>query len=116
MDQTNQGDSSTWVVNRGFVTQSNATNLLVRDTVFYSLRQPAYLNPGATGVIMNNVTFNTRGFVVDQALFEFSSNSWGIPENAVDIALLAGTTTGVPYDPLRALQTNNSDATISDQR
>ncbi len=65
---------------------------------------------------MNNVTFNTRGFVVDQALFEFSSNSWGIPENAVDIALLAGTTTGAPYDPLTILQTNNSDATISDQR
>lgn len=110
------GDSSNWVVNRGFVTQSNATNLLVRDNVFYSLRQPAYLNPGSTGIIMNNVTFYTRGYVVDQAIFEFSGNSWGIPENAVDIALLAGTTTGVPYDPISELETNNSNATISDQR
>ena len=109
------GDSSNWVVNRGFVTQSNATNLLVRDNVFYSLRQPAYLNPGSTGIIMNNVTFNTRGFVVDQAIFEFSGNSWGIPENAVDIALLAGTT-GAPYDPISELEANNSNATISDQR
>ena len=110
------GDSSTWVVNRGFVTQGNATNLLVRNNIFYSLRQPAYLNPGSTGIIMKNVTFNTRGFVVDQALFVFSSNLWGIPENAVDIALLAGTTTGTPYDPLSELQASNSNATISDQR
>ena len=46
------GDSSTWVVNRGFVTQGNATNLLVRNNVFHTLRQPAYLNPGSTGTIM----------------------------------------------------------------
>lgn len=110
------GDSSTWVVNRGFVTQSNSTNLLVRNNVFYSLRQPAYLNPNSTGIIMDNVTFNTRGFVVDGAVFLFSGNSWGIPENAVDIALLAGTKTGSPYDPLSALSASNSSATISDQR
>lgn len=110
------GDSSNWVVNRGFVTQSNATNLLVRDNVFYSLRHSGYLNPGSTEIIMNNVTFYTRGYVVDQAIFEFSGNSWGIPENAVDIALLAGTTTGVPYDPISELEANNSNATISDQR
>ena len=65
---------------------------------------------------MNNVVYDTRGFVVDQALFEFSGNSWGIPENAVDIALLAGTTSGTPYDPLTALEASNSDATVSDQR
>ena len=86
------GDSSTWVVNRGFVTQGNATNLLVRDNIFHTLRQAAYLNPGSTGTIMQNVTYNTRGYVVDQATFLFSGNSWGLPANAVDIALLAGTT------------------------
>lgn len=42
------GDSSNWVVNRGFVTQGSATNLLVRNNIFYSLRQPAYLNPNST--------------------------------------------------------------------
>ena len=110
------GDSSTWVVNRGFVAQGNTTNLLVRNNVFYSLRQPAYLNPGSTGIIMYNVVFNTRGYVVDQAVFLFSGNSWGIPENAVDIALLSGTTSGAPYDPLTALEESNSSATISDQR
>lgn len=110
------GDSSTWVVNRGFVTQVNSTNLLVRNNIFHTLRQPAYLNPNSTGTIMDNVVYNTRGYVVDQAIFLFSGNSWGIPENAVDIALLAGTTTGAPYDPLSALQASNSSATISDQR
>ena len=65
---------------------------------------------------MDNVVYNTRGFVVDQAVFVFSGNSWGIPENAVDIALLAGTITGAPYDPLTALIESNSNATISDQR
>ena len=110
------GDSSTWVVNRGFVTQGNATNLLVRDNVFHTLRQPAYLNPGSTGTIINNVVYNTRGYVVDQATFLFSGNSWGLPANAVDLALLAGTATGAPYDPLSALEASNSSATVSDQR
>ena len=110
------GDSSTWVVNRGFVTQGNATNLLVRNNVFHTLRQPAYLNPGSTGTIMDNVAYNTRGYVVDQATFLFSGNSWGLPANAVDIALLSGTASGAPYDPISALQSSNSSATISDQR
>lgn len=110
------GDSSTWVVNRGFVTQGNATNLLARENVFHTLRQPAYLNPGSTGTIMNNVVYNTRGYVVDGATFVFSGNSWGLPANAVDIALLSGTASGAPYDPLSALEASNSSATVSDQR
>jgi len=110
------GPSTGWVVNRGFVTQGNVVDLIVQDNIFYSLRQPAYLNPNSTGHIVNNVVYNTRGFVVDQAIFVFSGNSWGIPVNAVDIALLVGTITGPPYDPLTALSTNNSAATISDQR
>lgn len=110
------GDSSTWVVNRGFVTQINSSDILVRDNIFHTLRQPAYLNPGSSGSIINNVVYNTRGYVVDRAVFLFSGNSWGIPENAVDIALLNGTLSGAPYDPLTALQASNSDATVSDQR
>ena len=110
------GDSSTWVVNRGFVTQGNATNLLVRNNVIHTLRQVAYLNPNSTGTIIYNTVYNTRGYVVDRASFLFSGNSWGIPQNAVDIALLFGTTTGAPYDPLSALEASNSSATISDQR
>ena len=110
------GDSSTWVVNRGFVTQNGISDLLVRNNIFRSLRQSAYLNPNSSGTIMYNVTYDTRGYVVDGAVFVFSGNSWGIPENAVDIALLAGTVSGAPYDPLTALQASNSAASISDQR
>ena len=65
---------------------------------------------------MDNVVYNTRGYVVDQAVFLFSGNSWGLPANAVDIAFLAGTTTGAPYDPLADLEASNSQATVSDQR
>ena len=73
-------------------------------------------NPNSTGYITHNVAYNTRGWVVDQALFEFSGNSWGSPANAVDIALLSGTTSGVPYDNISQLQSNNANANISDQR
>ena len=110
------GDSSTWVVNRGLVTQPGATDILVQGCIFHSLRQPAYLNPGSSGTIMHNVCYNTRGYVVVGADFLFSGNSWGLPANAVDIALLAGTASGAPYDPLSALEASNSSATISDQR
>ena len=110
------GDSSTWVVNRGLVTQVGSTNLLVRSNIFHTLRQPAYLNPSSTGTFMDNVCYNTRGYVVDRAIFLFSGNSWGLPANAVDIALLSGTLTGAPYDPLSALEASNSSSTVSDKR
>ncbi|HDR7592097.1 TPA: collagen-like triple helix repeat-containing protein, partial [Bacillus mycoides] len=110
------GPSTGWVVNRGFVTQGGTTNLLVRDNIFFSLRQPAYLNPASTGFIISNVVYNTRGFVVDSAIFQFSGNSWGNPVNATDIALLFGTISGPPYDPLTNLSSNNSNAVIDDQR
>ena len=103
-------------MNRGFVTQGNTTNLLVRNNIIHTLRQAAYLNPGSSGTIVYNVVYDTRGYVVDQASFLFSGNSWGIPENAVDIALLSGTASGAPYDPLSALEASNSNATVSDQR
>jgi len=111
------GPSTGWVVNRGFVTVSNAmTNLLVQNNIFYSLRQPAYLNPNTTGHIVNNTVYNTRGWVVDRAIFVFSGNSWGIPENAVDIALLEDSISGPPYDPLTSLSVSNSNANIQDNR
>ncbi len=80
------------------------------------MRQAGYLNPNSSGYIVDNVTYNTRGWVVDGALYQFSGNSWGSPANDVDIALLSGTTTGVPYDNTTQLSNNNSQATISDQR
>ena len=110
------GSSDTWVTNRGIVTQNSTENNWIDDNIIYSLRQAGYLNPNSTGYITHNVVFNTRGWVVDQALFQFSGNSWGEPENAVDIALLSGTTSGVPYASVADLQANNSNANVSDQR
>ncbi len=111
------GPSTGWILNRGFVSLSNNTrNLTVRNNIFYSLRQTAYLNPGTNGHIVNNVIYNTRGFVVDLGLFVFSGNSWATPSNTVDIVLLPGTTAGVPYDNLTKLSANNSAASIHDQR
>ncbi len=113
---TQSGSSDTWVVNRGIVTQGSTSNNWIDGNIFYSLRQSGYLNPNSSGFITHNVVFNTRGWVVDQALFQFSGNSWGEPTNAVDIALLSGTTSGVPYNSITELEQNNSNANISDQR
>jgi hypothetical protein len=111
------GPSTGWVVNRGFLTQANnMTNIIVKNNIFLFLRQPAYFNPNTTGYIADNIVYNTRGFVVDRAVVVLSGNSWGIPENAVDVALLLGTITGPPYDPLTDLAASNSSAAISDQR
>ena len=110
------GPSTGWVVNRGIVTQNGVQNFTLLNNTFYSLRQPAYFNPQSTGKVIFNTVFDTRGYVVDRASVLFSGNSWGIPENAVDIALLAGTTSGAPYDPTTALSEYNSQANISDQR
>ncbi|MFD2877918.1 hypothetical protein ACFTAO_21025 [Paenibacillus rhizoplanae] len=80
------------------------------------MRQPAYFNQNATGEVINNIVYNTRGFVNDRAVMVYSGNAWGSPVNAVDIALLVGTITGPPFDPLTALSANNSTATIQDSR
>lgn len=56
------------------------------------------------------------GRIEDGAVFVFSGNSWGIPENTADIKLLEGTQEGAPYDPLTELAANNSNANISDER
>ena len=113
---TQSGGSDTWIVNRGIVTQTSTTNNWIDGNILYSLRQAGYFNPNSSGFVTHNVVFNTRGWVVDQALMQFSGNSWGSPANAVDIALLSGTTSGVPYDNVTQLQQNNSNANISDQR
>lgn len=106
-----------WVVNRAVVPQVSIQNLLVENNVFYSLRTGIYINPNVTGLISGNTIYNTKGgLLVDRALIVIDGNSWGIPANEFDIVLLAGTTTGPPYDDLTVLSENNDNATISDQR
>ncbi|MBT2730211.1 right-handed parallel beta-helix repeat-containing protein [Bacillus sp. ISL-75] len=108
---------SNWVVNRAVVSQGGLTGLLIENNTFHSLRTGMYINPNGMGAINNNVVYNTKGgFLVDRAFTTFNGNSWGIPANEFDIVLLAGTTTGPPYDNLAALSAANNGATISDQR
>ena len=101
-------------VSRAFEFSGSATNFLITDCTFESLRQPGYINAGATGLIEDSYVNNTRGWVIDGAVVQFNGNSWGT--NAVDIAILAGTPLGAPYDPLFLLAANNNDAVIQDQR
>lgn len=109
------GGSDTWVANRAIVTQGNVQDVQIVGNILYSLRQAGYFNPGGTGWVCDNVVYNTRGFVVDGAILQFSGNSWANPANAVDLALLNGTPSA-PYDPLTVLQQSNSNANVSDQR
>ena len=111
------GPMTDWVVNRALVTSVGASNIAIEGNTFYSLRTGAYLNPNSTGSVENNVVYNTKdGFLVDNATFTFTGNSWGVPPNGFDITLLAGTTYGAPYDDLAALSTANDNASINDQR
>lgn len=106
-----------WVVNRAVVSQNGVSNILLQGNTFYSLRTGMYINPNTTGAINDNVVYNTKGgFLVDRAFTTFNGNSWGIPPNEFDIVLIAGTTTGPPYDNIPALQAANNGATVSDQR
>lgn len=108
---------SNWIVNRAVVSQGSVTGMNLTNNTFYSLRTGMYINPNGFGEINNNVVYNTKGgFLVDQAFTTFNGNSWGTPANEFDIVLLAGTTTGPPYDNLAALSAANNGATISDQR
>ncbi|MBK3494474.1 hypothetical protein JFL43_06285 [Viridibacillus sp. YIM B01967] len=108
---------SNWVVNRAIVTEVNVQNLIIENNVFHSLRTGVYINPNVTGIINENVIYNTKGgLLVDRALIVIDGNSWGTPENEFDIVSLAGTTTGPPYEDLTVLSENNNNAIISDQR
>ncbi len=108
---------SNWIVNRAIVSQGNIPNLLVSNNTMYSLRTGLYINSNVTGMIAENVIYNTKNTIlIDGALIVIEGNSWGIPSNEFDIVLLAGTTTGPPYDNVTLLSTTNSNATISDQR
>ncbi|HWL26622.1 MAG TPA: hypothetical protein VNR38_23180 [Ureibacillus sp.] len=108
---------SNWIVNRAVVSQVGISNILLEGNTFYSLRTGMYINPNTTGAINNNIVYNTKGgFLVDRAFTTFVGNSWGIPPNEFDIVLLAGTTTGPPYNNIPALKAANNNATVSDQR
>ena len=105
-------------VTRAFEVAYGTSNLTIEGNNIHELRQPGYFNGSptspTTGNISNNTVTGTRGWVLDGAQMTFTGNSWS--GNAVDIAILAGTPFGAPYDPLSTLIANNNGAVISDQR
>ncbi len=108
----NDGD-----VSRAMEVAVSTTGLLVDNNSIYSLRQPAYLNPGVTGTVSGNNIKSTKGWVVDNADITFTNNTWGSGNEANywDIAILAGTDASL-YPDLVSLGNDNNSAVIEDQR
>ncbi len=105
--------STTARVSRAFEVSGGLTGILIQNNTIRHLRQPGYLN-ASSGSILNNNVSGTRGWVVDgaAALYNFSGNTWGEPQNeACDIALINATVLA-NYSPLLSLSTNNDNAFI----
>lgn len=76
-------------VSRAFVLSSNAIDVVIEGNTFSSLRQPAYINNNATGVIENNTVSGTRGFVAHaDSEFNFIGNTFS--GNTADIVIIGG--------------------------
>ena len=89
------------------------TGLQIEGNTFYSLRQPAYISGTHTGNIINNYTYNTKGWVVEGGNLTFTNNTWGV--NVYDIAILATCPAGF-YTDIAAVSNANNNAVIEDQR
>lgn len=108
-------------ISRGFEVAYGSENLNISNNVFHHLRQPGYFNGDTvnptTGVIANNLTYHTRGWVIAGANFTFTDNQWGSGSeaNVYDIAILSGTPADY-YADIVAISEANNDAVIEDQR
>lgn len=108
-------------VSRGFEVAYGSVNLNISNNVFHHLRQPGYFNGDltnpTTGIIANNLTYNTKGWVIGGANFSFADNQWGsgTEANVYDIAILS-VTPAEYYTDIVAISEANNDAVIEDQR
>jgi hypothetical protein len=106
------GDAQT---TRAIETSGGLTGINIHDNTFRKLRQPGYLN-GSTGVIANNLTEITKGWVVvPNSNYTFTNNTWGtgVNVNYYDIAIIGGAPNN--YPDIVAISANNNDATIENQ-
>lgn len=108
-------------VSRAFEVAYGSENLTISNNEFHHLRQVGYFNGSlsspTTGLVENNTTYYTKGWVIDGANFNFQDNHWGVGSlsNVYDIAILAGTPS-VYYPDLIQTSRDNNDAVIEDQR
>lgn len=103
------------IVSRALEVAGGLSGLTISNNTITTLRQPAYINPGTSGMISGNKVSRTRGWVVDRAQLTFSANTWGMPMNeGAEIAILAGTEPAWYLDPV-TLSAANDNAYISAQ-
>lgn len=108
-------------VSRAFEVAYGSENIMISNNEFHHLRQVGYFNGSlstpTTGLVENNTTYYTKGWVIDGAYFNFQDNHWGVGSlaNVYDIAILSGTPS-VYYPDLIQTSRDNNDAVIEDQR
>lgn len=91
---------------------SSVSNFTVTGNTINNLRQPAYINDNATGVVSDNYVNATRGWVaVSSSNVSFTGNSWGT--NAVDIAIIPGAINN--YTDIAAMSAANNGAAVENQ-
>jgi len=89
-------------------------NATITGNTFKNLRQPAYINNGATGTVSGNHTEGTRGFVVcSDSEMTITGNSFG--ENAVDICIIKSGTENNYSEKTLWLSEVNDGAHVEDQ-
>jgi len=93
---------------------SSHDNITIRNNSFNNLRQPAYINDNTTGVIQNNYTNITKGWVVlSNTNLNFVGNTWG--DNVLDIAILAAATNNYNDSDVVAMSDTNNNAVVENQ-
>ncbi|HWQ57591.1 MAG TPA: hypothetical protein VN540_01110 [Clostridia bacterium] len=103
-------------VSRGMVMHAGSANITISGCTFSHLRQPAYVEGGASGSITGNYAEFTRGWVLcNNSNFVFSGNTFS--DNVVDFAIIqnAGAPGNNYAGVLTALSANNGGAYVEDQ-
>ncbi len=109
---------SSWIANRGVVTQGSITGLTLSGNTFHSLRSGAYLNPNGSGLIEGNTLYNTKGdFLIDNANFTFQDNRAGDAAQPSEWGFVVFANTSADrYPSMAALSTANNGMSAWDQR
>lgn len=108
-------DGSNLVV-RGMSVSHNVSNVTVKGNSFVALRQPAYINSGAQGVVSDNYVEGTRGFVVEISTeIAFSGNEF--LNNAVDICITKDNAIDgqTDYYDIQKVSADNNGCFVEDQ-
>jgi len=103
---------------RAMVVQAGAfSGIQISNNEFYNLRQPAYISGTSTGNITNNLTYGTKGWVLEGGNLTFTGNTWGTgaQANVFDIAILSSCP-AIYYTDIVAMSNANNGAIIEDQR